>query len=173
MTAKKSATSSIVNERFTRRYLPHWQIAGAVYFLTWRCADGVVLVEKERDIVLNSIRFWDGKRWEVYAAVVMPDHVHALVRPLEKDEGRWNLSVLMHSVKSFSAHEILKLRKLSGIVGAIWMEEYYDRWMRDEQEIEEKWNYIQQNPCRAGLVPLPDEYQWLWYRTSDNPVSSQ
>jgi hypothetical protein len=30
----------------TRRNLPHWQETGRVYFITWRCKDGVVLMVK-------------------------------------------------------------------------------------------------------------------------------
>ena len=44
----------VLSEKITRRHLPHWQIAGATYFLTWRCADGVTLSEAERDIVLAA-----------------------------------------------------------------------------------------------------------------------
>jgi REP element-mobilizing transposase RayT len=88
-----------------------------VYFLTWRCAKGVVLSEEERDIALSAIRHWDRKRWKVYAAVVMPDHVHVLAQPLPKGGGVWDLAELVHSVKSFSAHEIAKARKDRRLAG--------------------------------------------------------
>jgi REP element-mobilizing transposase RayT len=90
-------------EKITRRQLPHWQIQGAVYFVTWRCASGVVLTPEERQIAISAIRHWDSHRWRVYAAVVMPDHVHVLVQPLIKAEGVWDLGEILHSVKSFSA----------------------------------------------------------------------
>jgi hypothetical protein len=50
----------VQGERITRRHLPHWQREGAVYFITWRCAKGIVLSETERDMVLSAIRRWDG-----------------------------------------------------------------------------------------------------------------
>ena len=124
------------SEKITRRHLPHWQIAGATYFLTWRCAVGVTLTGVERDIVLAAVRHWDGIRWDVLTAVVMPDHVHVLACPLLKGEGRWELGALVHSVKSFSAHQIAKQRKpqAAGVVrpasrrsSSIWQDERYDR----------------------------------------------
>ena len=163
-------------EKTFRRHLPHWQVAGAIYFLTWRCTESVLLTEAERDIVLSAIRYWDGLRWEVYAAVVMPDHVHSLARPLEKENsGRWDLGELLHSVKSFSAHEILKKRRVSSLEGpasrqpsSIWQDETYDRWMRDDDEVHEKVSYIIGNPVKSGLVEEPENYPWLYIRFSQD-----
>ena len=169
----------VFSEKTTRRHLPHWQLAGATYFLTWRCATGITLDETERDTVLAAIRHWDGSRWDLFAAVVMPDHVHVLACPLEKDEGRWDLGELLHSVKTFSAHQIAKRgryqRELQvGLASrqssSIWQDERYDRWMRDEDELAEKFGYILGNPVRAGLVRQPEEYRWLYQKTGETPV---
>jgi REP element-mobilizing transposase RayT len=174
----------VLSEKITRRHLPHWQLAGATYFLTWRCAAGVTLTAAERDIVMAAIRHWDGTRWDVFAAVVMPDHVHVLACPLPKGDGRWELGELLHSVKSFSAHQIAKQRKkgrsegLVGLVGpasrrssSIWQDERYDRWMRDEDEVTEKWAYIVGNPVKAGLVEQAEHYRWLYQKmTGGTPV---
>lgn len=172
------------SETFTRRRLPHWQLPGATYFLTWRCADGVTLDEAERDIVLAAVRHWDAVRWDVLAAVVMPDHVHVLACPRAKGDGLWDLGELVHSVKSFSAHQIIKRRADRRDAGAspvtvgpasrrserIWQDERYDRWMRDEDEIAEKWDYIVSNPTKAGLVEYAEQYRWLFQRTGETPV---
>ncbi|MBI3411743.1 MAG: transposase [Planctomycetes bacterium] len=153
-------------ERITRRNLPHWQRHGATYFLTWRCAAGILLSEVERGMVMSALRHWDGQRWKVYAAVVMPDHMHALVLPLVKGDGVWDLQELVHSVKSFSAHAVNKHR---GRRGPVWQDERYDRWMRDEDEFAEKWQYIADNPMKSGLVKGTEEYQWL-YLLEERPL---
>jgi REP element-mobilizing transposase RayT len=168
----------VLAEKITRRHLPHWQLAGAIYFLTWRCASGVVLTEAERDIVLAAIRHWDTIRWDVFAAVVMPNHVHTLVCPLPKGDGRWDLGELLHSVKSYSAHQIAKRRTTDCYpVGpasrrstSVWQDERYDRWMRDEDELAEKWEYIVGNPVKAGLVGVPEQYRWLYQKTGGTPA---
>jgi REP element-mobilizing transposase RayT len=171
----RTGVPPVLAEKITRRHLPHWQLAGATYFLTWRCATDIVLAEAERDIVLATIRHWDTIRWDVFAAVVMPDHVHVLVCPLAKGDGRWDVGELLHSVKSFSAHQIAKQRKqkqaAGGAVGpasrrsfSIWQDERYDRWMRDEDEIAEKWEYIVSNPVKVGLVERAENYRWLYQK---------
>jgi REP element-mobilizing transposase RayT len=88
-TKKKSGTGfqPVTSFKISRRNLPHWQQPDRVYFLTWRCMKGRVLANEERTITLDSLCHWDGQKWTLYAAVVMPDHVHALCQPLVKDEG--------------------------------------------------------------------------------------
>jgi len=172
-----SGLPPVVVERVNRRHLPHWQRAGATYFLTWRCAQGVILTDGERDVVLSSIRHWDGVHWEVFAAVVMPDHVHVLTCPNEKNGGRWDLAELLHSVKSFSAHEIAKRRPSTVVLGnsaatsaesrSIWQDERYDRWVRDEAEFLEKLTYIINNPVMSGLVDSPVHYRWLYQKWTE------
>jgi uncharacterized protein (TIGR00299 family) protein len=149
----------VQSERIFRRHLPHWQKIGAVYFLTWRCVPSLTLDDDERDVVLAAIRHWDSIRWEVFAAVVMPDHVHVLARPLVKEKGVWDLQDILHSVKSYSAHQINKRRNRHG---PLWQDERYDRWMRDEDEFAEKWQYIAENPVKNGLATKADEYKWLY-----------
>ena len=148
--------------KITRRNLPHWQEPGSVYFITWRSKDGVVINESERSIVLEAVRFWDENKWIVYAAVVLADHVHILAKPLSLEgEGFFDLSEMVHSVKSYSA---LKISQHRGTKGTIWQDERYDRIMRDEAEFLEKWQYIRNNPVKVGLSETAEEYPWLYER---------
>jgi putative transposase len=144
----------------TRRRLPHWQQGGSVYFISWVCRSGQTLDPAEKNITMEAIRFWDARKWTVYAAVVMPDHVHLLVQPLAGPDGRHtNLGEIIHSVKSFSAQRINRSR---GVRGSLWQVERYDRIVRDEAEFLEKWQYIRNNPVKAGFVERPEDYPWLF-----------
>ncbi len=97
----------VTSFRVSKRNLPHWQEPNRVYFLTWRCLKGQVLTPEERKVTLDSLLHWNGQKWTVYAAVVMPDHVHVLGQPLiKKGGGTCDLGEILHSVKSFSAHKI-------------------------------------------------------------------
>ena len=146
-----------------RRNLPHWQEPGRVYFITWRCKDGVILNEKERTIALEAVRFWDTRKWIVYAAVILPDHVHVLAQPLPKQaEGVFNLTEILHSVKSFSSQKINQQRREQG---SLWQAESFDRIVRDEAEFLEKWQYISNNPLKTGLALFPEDYPWLFEKT--------
>jgi len=73
----------------------------------------------------------------------MLDHVHLLIQPLPiqkaRKEGTHSLTEVLHSIKSFSAHEINKVMKRSG---PVWQQESYDRMIHSESDLHEKWNYI-------------------------------
>lgn len=151
--------------QITRRNLPHWQEPGQVYFITWGCQDGQPLSPGDRTVTLNSLLHWDGRKWTVYAAVVMPDHVHLLAQPLSSPGGGvFNLAEILHSVKRFSVHQINQQR---GANGSVWQDERFDRIVRDEAEFLEKWQYLRNNPVKAGLVQSPEDYPWLYERGSD------
>jgi REP element-mobilizing transposase RayT len=118
---------------------------------------------------LQACRYWDSRKIDLHAAVVMPDHVHLLLqsRPVEgKDmhlqgDATFDLTEILHSIKSFSAHEITKRNRCKG---AVWQHESYDRIVRDNEEFEEKRTYIANNAVIKGLAKRPEAYPWLWYR---------
>jgi REP element-mobilizing transposase RayT len=163
MSAKRSGGTGFQPVSFfkiTRRNLPHWQEPERVHFITWRCKKDHTLSPEERTITLEALRYWDDRKWIIYAAVVMVDHIHALAQPLIQGEsGTFDLGEIIHSVKSFSAHKINKKR---GEKGSIWQDERYDRIVRDEAEFIEKWQYIRTNPVKNGLSQKPEDYLWLY-----------
>ncbi|WP_206108047.1 REP-associated tyrosine transposase [Paludisphaera soli] len=144
----------------TRRTLPHWQLGGSTYFLTYRCAPGRALDEADRSLVLGNWRHWDRRRYLLHAIVVMPDHVHVLTTPVRREDGTfYSLAEILHTNKGFSARAINRLHATSG---PVWQDERYDRIMRDEPEFWETWVYMNNNPVEAGLCPTPEDYPW-WY----------
>lgn len=134
-----------------RRNLPHWTLDGSCYFVTFRLKSGL-LTEPERMIVLNHIKSGDLQFYRLAAAVIMPDHVHLLLRP----QADYSLSRVMKGIKGVSARLINQHRQQTGNV---WQDESWDRIMRDQAEFEEKLNYMANNPVKAGLVKHIDEYQ--------------
>ena len=144
----------------TRRNLPHWQEPGRVYFITWRSLPGKTLGPEERTVTIDAIRHWNGIKWQLYAVVVMPDHVHILAQPLTQSTGgTFDLAEILHSVKRFSSRKINQGR---GVEGSLWQDERFDRIVRDEAEFLEKWQYIRNNPVKAALASNPEEYLWLY-----------
>ena len=75
----------------------------------------------------------------------MPNHVHALVKPL----GEHKISDILHSWKSYTANEINKHENLSG---KLWMRESYDHIVRNEGSLNCIRHYINQNPVKAGIT---------------------
>jgi REP element-mobilizing transposase RayT len=137
-----------------RRHLPHLQTPESTYFVTFRCRNGLFLSDQAKEIVMSTIRHWDEIRFDLDAAVVMPDHVHLICRIL----GERSLSAVLHSVKGYSARLIntLLTRK-----GPFWLDESFDHVIRHEQKWEEKIGYIRGNPTKRGLVADARDYQWL------------
>ena len=58
-----------------RRNLPHWRLAGATDFVTWRLAGGQSeLSPAERSLVVQSLQHFDQKKYELRAYVVMEEY---------------------------------------------------------------------------------------------------
>jgi REP element-mobilizing transposase RayT len=95
-------------------------------------------------IVEEALRFFDGQRYWLGHFVVMPNHVHVLVRPT----GDNALSEILHSWKSFTAK---KINVVLGREGRVWQDESFDCIVRDEPALEKFSTYIQENPARANL----------------------
>ncbi|MEJ5375060.1 MAG: DUF1156 domain-containing protein [bacterium] len=90
-------------------------------------------------LVESALRHFDGERYLLDEHVVMPNHVHALVTPLAGHE----LSEILHSWKSYTAHEIN--RKL-GRSGTVWQKESFDHIIRSPAQMERVRQYIRNNP---------------------------
>ena len=116
-------------------------------------------------IVANSLRHFDGERYELLAFVVMPSHFHWVFRPLESwvkslgDDAnrRTPRERIMQSIKRHTAtdcNHALRRR------GPFWQEESYDHGVRDEDELERIVNYVEFNPVKPRLVERPEDYEF-------------
>ena len=153
---------------FRKDNLPHMQVSGATYAITFRTHQSRMLPDPCRTIVLNTLRYWDKQRWHLLAAVVMPDHVHIIAKPLPKQGNAcWDLADILHSVKSFSANEINKLENTRGI--KVWQTESYDHIIRDSADLVAQLAYLQNNPVKAGLISV-EQYAHLY--VADELVSA-
>lgn len=137
--------------------LPHWRLTGATYFVTFNLLAGE-MSDDERQFVLDACLFHHGRKWILHALTVMPDHVHLVARLLTSPVGKdYELSSVLHSVKSYSANQINLLR---GESGTVWQRESYDRIMRNDRELRETLEYVELNPVRKDIVNQPGEYPW-------------
>ena len=147
--------ASRLSDHTWRRHLPHIQLSAGYYFVTFATHKRQSLLPPQKDCVLNAIQFLDGKRYELFAAVIMDDHVHIVINPTD------TLSKIMHSIKSFTAHEI---NKALNRTGKVWQDENYDRVLRNEEEFLEKLNYIANNPIKSNLAERHEDYKWLYIK---------
>ena len=107
------------------------------------------------DVIRNSLLYFHNEKYNLIAWVIMPNHIHFLMRPAEDQI----LEKIMHSIKSFTAQ---KANKLLNRKGQFWQEDYFDRYIRNYEHYEKTVNYIEFNPVKAKLC----EKQSDWFFSS-------
>ncbi|KRG71548.1 REP-associated tyrosine transposase [Pseudoxanthomonas dokdonensis] len=122
------------------------RIAGATYFFT------VTLRDRSSDLLVRKI---DALRaaWQaaatrvphtVIAAVVLPDHLHAVLR---MDDATANYPRLWQDIKKGFTRRTSQPGKPSA-----WQSRYWERTVRDESELQAVVDYVHINPLKHGLV---------------------
>jgi putative transposase len=96
--------------------------------------------------VNEALIFGDKERslYELYAWVVMPNHVHVLILL------RSPMPCITRWLKSWTARRANELLNRTG--QPFWQDESYDHWVRNDNEFNRIVHYIEQNPVHAGLV---------------------
>jgi REP element-mobilizing transposase RayT len=93
-------------DKFPRR-LQSWLDAGR--------GSRILEIPAVNQLVHGALRFFDGQRYQLDELTVASNHVHVIVTPFAEFE----LSQILHSWKSFTAHQILKIeaasRRLQGM----------------------------------------------------------
>jgi putative transposase len=105
-------------------------------------------------LVTETLRAGERERnyYHLRAWVVMPNHVHVLLRPTQP------LRIITRWVKGSTAR---RANLLLGRAGQpFWQDESWDRWVRTEQELGHLVRYIEHNPVYAGLVATPGQWPW-------------
>ncbi len=100
-------------------------------------------------VVMNSQKFNDGKLYELHLAMIMPNHVHMIIKPLTDSSKPVSLAKIMKDHKSFTANEANKVLQRNG---QFWHHENYDHYIRSDEEYCRIREYILNNPVKAGLV---------------------
>jgi len=104
-------------------------------------------------MVQSSLLYSDAKRYRLLAWCIMPNHLHCIIEPCENEQ----LGKIIHSLKSYTAHEANKILKRSG---QFWFREYHDRYIRNEQHLEDAREYVEYNPVKAKLVFAKEHWEW-------------
>jgi REP element-mobilizing transposase RayT len=143
-----------------RRDLPHIELAGRAHFVTFTTHLRWELPPLARDLVLNHCLHDNERKLQLYIAVVMPDHVHLIFVPLENESHEtFSFEEIVGAIKGASAHSINKALKRSG---QVWQDESFDHIIRHAESLEQKIQYVRDNPVRKRLVAKAEDYLWLW-----------
>lgn len=134
------------HRRFTMR-LERWLDAGR---------GACVLRQPEcRAEIETSLLHDDGKSYELGDFVIMPNHVHALLRPLITAP----TSKLLGAAKGASARRI---NERIGAHGSLWMDESFDHIIRGMDSLRKFQSYIANNPAKAGLPAHEFTHEQRW-----------
>jgi REP element-mobilizing transposase RayT len=87
--------------------------------------------------------------WTLVAAVLMPDDLHAIVAPKDRE----------FRVGNFAAALKRWIRKELN-AGWSWQPGSFDRLLRSGESLQAKWVYLQENPVRAGLVKQSKDWPY-------------
>jgi DNA polymerase III subunit alpha len=98
----------------------------------------------QSEIVEKALHHFDGERYLLGSYVIMPNHVHALVRPVMEHK----LADILQSWKSFTAKEV---NKSLGEAGEFWQSESFDHIVRNGEQLDKFSRYIHENPSKAHL----------------------
>jgi REP element-mobilizing transposase RayT len=105
-------------------------------------------------LVARALGFFGGRHYALSAWVVMPNHVHVVLRP---EPGHTLSSIL----KNWKAYTSARANKMLGRTGTpFWQNESYDHWCRDNEDRARCCAYTTMNPVSAGLCPSPEDWPW-------------
>ncbi len=88
-------------------------------------------------------------QWNIFAALAMPDHLHLLIAPFDRDNSISNFIRWFKRGFNREHHPDWK-----------WQEGGFDRLLRTEESVQQQWEYIRQNPQRAGWIKEPDLWRY-------------
>lgn len=134
---------------YTRRHIEQWLDAGL--------GCGALAHPGMAEAMKEALTYYDGRRYQLVAWCIMPNHVHVLIRP------DYSLPRIVQGWKSYTTRWMLlnNERFGLGVPGrSLWMRDYWDRFIRDEQHFDTAVNYIHQNPVKAGLCKAAGDWRW-------------
>lgn len=83
--------------------------------------------------------------------VLMPDHCHIFVA---LDDERLSLSRWVKSLKGLLSAQLRSV----GVAPPYWQKGFFDHVLRSEESYSAKWNYVLDNPVRAGFVQRAEDW---------------
>ncbi len=124
------------------------------------------------DLIITNLKFHNLIKYELISWVIMPNHIHILIKQMND-----NIGDIVKSWKSYTSKIILKqsnilfekkglyqpnVKVLNDILNSrnIWYKGYWDRYLRNEDEYWRCVEYIHNNPVKAKLVESAKEWQF-------------
>jgi putative transposase len=117
------------------------------------CGSCVFRESRFSKMMFDSLLHFQNQRHYTSCFVVMPNHVHVVIRPMSGFE----LEDCLQRIKQYVSTHVDKNLKQDG---TLWAEESYDRIVRDEEHLWNVVQYIGRNPMKAG-IPVGQWVRWI------------
>ena len=103
---------------------------------------GCYLVGKVREYLFDYLVEQHKKIYELIAFCIMPNHIHLLFR---------QILPLDETMKKLKGATAKRINEIIGRSGKLWESGYFDRLIRDERHFNLTYEYIKNNPIKAGI----------------------
>jgi len=135
-------------------HLPSFRANPIVFFTACTFQRRKILASAKCEEILREIwhRSADHDGWWVGSYVLMPEHVHFFARPAANARPKTEWVEMWKSVSS------RRIAATLAIGPPIWQPDYFDRYLRSSESYSDKWQYVEQNPVRAGLVGRVEDW---------------
>lgn len=150
-----------------------------VYYVTSVTFNRVKIFANEGNCTILIATLAEVRRifpYKLIAYVIMPDHFHAVINPIDGDISKWLLRVRGNSARRII--DELKVTSSRGLLDhlsldspqkrnhrfALWQKDPSIVDLRSEKFMFQKAIYIHMNPVRAGLADHPAKWRWSSYR---------
>ncbi len=148
-----------------------------IYYMTFQIVDWIDIFSRQiyRDIIINSLKYSiKNKGLVIYAFVIMTNHVHIIA---QSSNGK--LSSTIGDIKKFTSKTIIRtvqtinesradwmlnrfqfnaMQHMRNKTWQVWTHENHAVYLYGQKFIQEKMDYLRNNPVRAGLVEHPYDY---------------
>jgi len=166
--------------------LGRFNFENQIYFITTKTFQGRDIFNHNSNcrIFIDTLKDYR-KLFKLYGFVIIPNHVHLLIEPINID-----ISKLMNYIKGKSSR-LINIARVAEPLGSaaterersttrpsrkrihaeilrpgipVWQKSFHDHVIRKEEDFLEKINYIHKNPLKHGVAENLDEYIWSSYR---------
>jgi putative transposase len=167
-------------------------IEGQAYFVTSKVYKdkNLFVYQKFCQIIIENLRFYrKSKDFKLLAYIIMPNHLHIIIWPV----GKYNISEILRDFKKQTSKEIIKILREGGIRNPtitsgriknptfsdllklftvnskkqqykVWQSRNWVENIYSDKFLEQKTNYIHNNPVRAKLVEKAEDYPYSSFK---------
>jgi REP element-mobilizing transposase RayT len=140
--------------------IPNWLRweQNTIYFVTFCVEKRKPVLATDQAWKICRLTFEKLNQWTILGAIAMPDHIHLLAAPMDREASVAGFAKWFKRWFN-SAYRDVKASQSEQLAWQ-WQEGAFDRLLRSHESLTGKWEYIRQNPVRAGLVADPDDWPY-------------